>query len=197
MVRDRARLQGAGPGLKSGPANDCAGLPDTPPSHRLVGSPQTTAVGCGTAGRLRAWQDMNYVHGSVAALLLALSAPAFPLSGGAHGHAIANPSPEVDWQVGVIALAAIGIAGGGMVLAGNARRRRETRAAERAARQGAAQAEAAITGGNPEEELRSLAADLDSPAFRPRKPRPVRQRDGIAERDQNTPGSNLQRTRVQ
>jgi hypothetical protein len=134
-------------------------------------------------------------------LPLALATPA-----AVHGREISAPNPNVDWQVGVIALVGIGIVGGGTMLAGNARRRRETRAAEQITREGAARAQAAITGGEAEDDLHRMAKDIEEMSegppdaanpFHARKARPRRGREFVAERDQNTPGTSLQRTRSQ
>lgn len=123
-------------------------------------------------------------------LSLLLAAPVV-----SHAQGVVAPSPDVDWQVGVIALVGIAIVGGGMILLGNARRRHETRAEEQAARDSAAKAQSAIIGERPDDELDALAARIDMAGFRQRKSRPARPRECGGERDQNMPGSNLQRTR--
>jgi len=114
------------------------------------------------------------------------------------------PSPEADWQIGVIALVGIGIVGAGLMIAGNARRRREALDFEQETRENAARAQAAITGGEPEDDapddLHAMARDIEKLSeapdqFRPRKPRQNRPPENAGERDQNMPGINLQRTR--
>lgn len=110
------------------------------------------------------------------ALMLALSA--------APARAGRPRSPETEWQIGIVALAAIGMLGSGAMMFANVRRRREAFEVERDAYEQAARAQAAA--------IAPVAPAANDTVAEPDglRPAPDRAEPGL----QNSPGKSRQRT---